>query len=84
MAKFFDAFILLSLAVCAVHVCQAMTDEEAIHTFINWTHGLKETVSFHTIVLKVKHDSYTFLLFCSFLHICRLHSLRVLLKQNSI
>ena len=59
MAKFFDAFILLSLAVCAVHVRQAMTDEEAEAT-ITWTHGLRETVSFYTIVLKVKHDSYTF------------------------
>ena len=68
MAKFFDAFILLSLAVSAVYVRQAMTDEEAIKTTITegWTHGLQETVSFHTIVLKVKHDSYTLLLFVHF------------------
>ena len=54
MAKFFDAFILLSLAVCAVHVCRAMMDEEAnTDARTNWTHGLQETVSFHTVVLKL-------------------------------
>ena len=93
MAKFFNASVLLSLAACVMLATSAPTVRvlRQVNTTITeaeanvtWTHGLQETVSFHTIVLKVKHDSYTLLLFYSFSHICRLHSLRVLLKQNSI
>ena len=65
MAKFFDAFILLSLSVCAVHARQAITDEEAEAT-VTWTHGLQETVSFLYNSTKVIHDSHTHLLFVHF------------------
>ena len=58
MAKFFNASVLLSLAVCVMLATSAPTvrvlrqaNPPDAHT--NWTRGLQETVSFHTVVLKL-------------------------------
>ena len=75
MAKFFNASVLLSLAACvmlatsAPTVCvlsQVNTTITEAEANVTWTRGLQQTVSFHTIVLKVIHDSHTYLLFVHF------------------
>ena len=60
MAKFFNASVLLSLAACVMLATSAPTvrvlrQANTPSTFTNWTHGLKETVSFSYNSTKTAH-----------------------------